>query len=128
MNASEPPLPPEVERSLVTARLAQAARDARYLFQVYGLFSKPMPLALAEKVNRDLTDALMEFDGTTETDLEVERAMRRSKRRENRERRERLGRGLGNPEAYDPCTGAWRSEGPYWMDEELLASDRGGRL
>ena len=111
--------------------LAQAARDARYLFQVYGLFSKPMPLALVEKVNRDLTDALMEFDGTTEADLEVERAMRRSIRRESRERRERLGRGLGNPEAYDCCTGSWGAEGPFWTDEcerELLGSDRGGRL
>lgn len=111
-----------------TAKLAQAARDARYLFQVYGIFLKPIPLALAEKVNRDLTEALMEFDGKTEADLEVERAMRRSRRRDNRERRARCGRGLGSPEAYDPSTGAWGNEGLFWPDDMLLASDRGGRL
>ena len=35
-----------------------AARNARYLLAVYGQFGRPMPIACAETVLRELTDAL----------------------------------------------------------------------
>lgn len=45
--------------------LLSAARDARYLLAVYGQFGKPIPIACAESVLRELTDAL-EACGDTE--------------------------------------------------------------
>ena len=38
--------------------LLSAARNARYLLAVYGQFGKPIPIACAESVLRELADAL----------------------------------------------------------------------
>ena len=43
---------------MTTPALLSAARNARYLLAVYGQFGRPMPIACAESVLRELTDAL----------------------------------------------------------------------
>lgn len=116
--------------TLAQSQLLRAAQDALYYFTIGDQFNEAKCCEKFLEMHKKLSEAIMalKYEGMTETDIEVSRAMRRSIRRKNRERRESMGRGLGNPEAYDPCTGAWGAEGPFLLEQEIYASDRGGRV
>lgn len=106
--------------------LVRAAQDALYYLSIGDQFNEVKRCEKFLEMHKKLSEAIMglKYEGMSESDIQVERAMRRSRRREWREQRERLGQGLPNPEMYDPSTGAWGFEGPFM----LWASDRGGRL
>ncbi len=47
----------------MTAKLASAAQNARYLLQVYSAFDKPIPASMLSDVCNELTAALVEYRG-----------------------------------------------------------------